>query len=389
MAYVPGPVPQDAELLATYLINELHRIAAGIDTVNDVLGLSKTYKVPIKPYDGQIAYADGVYWNPGNGQGLYQYNGIGWSSVNNANKNYIINGKFDIAQRATSQTATGYGSLDRWGFVVTGTTQSVTRGTLTFGQNTIPDGHPTHYVQVVTTSVAGANNYAIMYQKVEGVETLSNGKVTLTFWAYTTVAKNICIEFVQSFGTTGSPSASVTSIGVTTIPLTTTWKKYTVTASIPSVNGKTIGTDNNDSFQVLFWLDAGSTYNSRTNSLGQQSGTFGFTSVKLEEGSAATGWDERTPQEELTLCERYYQKHLQVLISGYNAAGGAMYGDFSYNTTMRAAPTPAYSNQNYGNSSAYASNGSAIYPSHIRLQATVTAAGAAWAAADISLEAEI
>lgn len=387
MAYVPGPVPQDPLQLATYIINELNRLAAGIDTVNDVLGLSKIYKAPVKPYDGQIVYADGVHWNPGQGQGLYQYNGIGWNLVNNTNKNYIINGKFDIAQRATSQTASGYGSMDRWTFSLSGSTQSVNQATFAFGQNTIPDGWPQHCAQVIVTSVAGAGNYAIMYQKVEGVESLANGKATLSFWAYTTVAKNIAIEFYQNFGTTGSPSANVTSIGVTTVPLITSWRKYIIPVSIPSVSGKTIGTDNTDGLLVIFWLDAGSNYNSRTNSLGQQSGTFQFTSVKLEEGSGATGWDERSPQEELALCQRYYQKYPAVLISGYNTAGGAIFEDFFLNTPMRAVPTPAYSNQSYSNASAFATN--VAYPTHIRLQTTITATGSGYGIADVALDAEI
>jgi hypothetical protein len=54
---------------------------------------------------------------------------------------------------------------------------------------------------------------------------------------------------VQVFGTGGSPSANV-GISGTKISVGTTFQKVTVTATLPSISGKTLGTNNNS-----FWLN--------------------------------------------------------------------------------------------------------------------------------------
>ena len=132
-------------------------------------------------------------------------------------------------------------------------------------------------------------------------------------------SKNIAIEFLQIFGSGGSPSTFVSGIGVTTCALTSSFQKFTITVNIPSISGKTLGSNNDDCLGVLFWLDAGSTYNSRTNSLGQQSGTFDIAQVQLEAGSVATPFEVRPPGIELALCQRYYHRtmvHMQIPVAG-------------------------------------------------------------------------
>ena len=37
-----------------------------------------TFEPPSKPREGMIRYADGASWNPGSGEGLYQYDGDKW-----------------------------------------------------------------------------------------------------------------------------------------------------------------------------------------------------------------------------------------------------------------------------------------------------------------------
>jgi len=224
-------------------------------------------------------------------------------------KNYIINGSFDVWQRGTIQTTVGwYGSDDRWRNDGVGTTKVHSRQEFTLGQIDVP-GNPKYFSRTVVTSVVGAGNY---YQKVhfiEGVDTLSGKTATLSFWAKADAAKNIAIDFMQKFGTGGSPSATIDGIGAQLIALTTSWKKYTATINIPSISGKTLGTNGDDSLIFIFWFDASTagTMPARSSSLGQQSGTFDIAQVQLEEGSVATEFERRTYGEELELCQRYYQ----------------------------------------------------------------------------------
>jgi hypothetical protein len=251
-------------------------------------------------------------------------------------RNKIINGGFDIWQRGTSQTATGYGSDDRWLNLNLGSTKTASRQTFTVGQTDVP-GNPSYWARTVVTTSAGSGNYCTKQQKIENVATLSGQVATLSFWAKADATKNIAVEFLQEFGTGGIPSASVSAIGVTTVALTTTWQRYTVTATIPSISGKTLGTNNDSNFQVIFWFDAGSSFNSRTNSLGQQSGTFDIANVQLEAGSAATPFEQRPVGMELSLCQRYYWQNA-INAAGTCGGGGAIpLIAIKFPVTMRSA----------------------------------------------------
>jgi len=222
-------------------------------------------------------------------------------------RNAIINGDFDVWQRGTSQTNTGYSSDDRWRNVILGSTHLVTRETFALGQTDVPN-NPKYYSRTVATSVAASTNYVTKRQKIEYVKTFADETITASFWAKADSSKNIATEFRQDFGTGGSPSASVLSIGVTTHTLTTSWQKFTVTTTIPSISGKTLGTNEEGDFQFMFWFEAGSDFDARTNSLGQQSGTFDIAQVQVEKGNQATEFEYRSIGEELALCQRYFEK---------------------------------------------------------------------------------
>ncbi len=245
-----------------------------------------------------------------------QSSSIVWSEPV-AFRNKIINGNFDIWQRGTSQSTAGYGSDDRWNLTFIGSSAINSRQTFTLGQTDVPSNSQ-YFKRIVATSVAGSGNVVANQQRIEGVRTFSGQTVTLSFWAKADASKNMAVEFSQSFGTGGSPSASVNSIGVTTCSLTTSWKKFTITTTIPSISGKTLGTNNNDFIEVIFWFDAGSSFNARTNSLGQQSGTFDIAQVQLEEGTIATPFENRPVGAELQLCQRYFNI--------INPGGGAFFG---------------------------------------------------------------
>jgi hypothetical protein len=241
-------------------------------------------------------------------------------------RNKIINGNFNIWQRATSQTSSGYGSADRWDCINSGSTKTASRQAFTLGQTDVP-GNPKYFMRHVVTSSAGSGNYVAIRQKIEDVSTFSSSSITVSFWAKADSNKNIAIEFQQSFGTGGSPSTSVDSIGAKLVSLTTSWTKYTATITIPSISGKTLGTDSNDWVGIYFWFDAGSSFNSRSASLGQQSGTFDIAQVQVEEGSVATPFEQRPIGMELSLCQRYFE------IASITSGGG---GDSKYSATATA-----------------------------------------------------
>jgi hypothetical protein len=236
---------------------------------------------------------------------LGAYGGLDNSSI--LFRNVLVNGCLRVWQRGTSQTTDGYGSDDRWISGNSGSTKTHSQQTFTLGQTDVP-GNPQFFSRTVVSSVAGANNFVAKYQRIESVRTLAGQTATLSFWAKADASKNIAVEFSQSFGSGGSPSAGILSIGVTTIALTSSWRYYTVTVNIPSISGKTVGTTDDGWLQLLFWFDAGSSFNSRTNSLGQQSGTFDIAQVQLEAGPTATPFERRPYGVELGMAMRYYEK---------------------------------------------------------------------------------
>lgn len=251
-------------------------------------------------------------------------------------RNRLINGNFDFWQRGISLSGAGY-LADRWVTNIGGSSITTSQQAFTLGQTAVP-GEPKYFIRHVTTSSAGASNYIQFIQKIEGVRQLAGKTVTLSFYAKADSSKNIALELSQSFGTGGSPSSTVSVIGVTTFALTSGWQKFTATIQLPSISGKVIGINGDDCVWVTFWLDAGSSYNVRTNSLGQQSGTFDFAQVQLEEGSVATPFEQR--MNELDLCQRYYEVCTDDVISigaGVNTA--AAYLSTKFSVQKRASPT--------------------------------------------------
>jgi hypothetical protein len=247
-------------------------------------------------------------------------------------RNLIINGDFSIWQRATSQTSSGYGSDDRWVNLNVGSTKTHSRQGFTPGQTEVP-GEPVYFSRTVVSSAIGAGNLVVKQQRFEGVRSFAGRNVRVSFWAKSNSPRRIAIDFLQRFGSGGSPSADVSGIGAQQFLTNVSWKKYAVTVAMPSIAGKTIGSDNNDLVELTFWFDAGSNYDSRTASLGQQSGTFDIAQVQIEEGTVETPFENRPVGIELALCQRYYEEIPIVVITTIG-----IYMPAFYKVTKRRTP---------------------------------------------------
>lgn len=67
--YEPETPPLDEDL-ATYLFQELQRVAESFSEIEEIL-LVTLNSEPDKPRNGMIVVADGTNWNPGSGAGFY------------------------------------------------------------------------------------------------------------------------------------------------------------------------------------------------------------------------------------------------------------------------------------------------------------------------------
>lgn len=256
------------------------------------------------------------------------------SQVPGANK--LLNGDFSIWQRLTSGTsisvtATGTYTADRWLNVFTGGTA----GTKTISQQAFTPGsapvigYESPYYLRVNQTVAGSGQTAHgLTQRIEDVRSFAGQTVTLSFWAKAAVAFTRQISFTQYFGTGGS--STLTDVVTSSFTVGTSWARYSFTVDIPSVAGKTIGTDS--FLEAVIGLPLNSTF------------TFDVWGVQLETGSVATRFNTATgnPASELAACQRYYQR---FDVSSGNIGSGVIqtttttYVSCNFKTSMRKTPT--------------------------------------------------
>lgn len=255
-------------------------------------------------------------------------------------RNRLINGEFDIWQRGTGFSAAGY-TADRWRMRLSSSTAQLSRLTFGLGSAFVPQ-HSKYMASLDVTSANTGTCLCSLQQRVESVLTLQGSQATISFWARVDNAANqISFEAGQAFGTGGSPSASVSGIGVHKFSFTQAdlWTYCTHTFDIPDVSGKVLGTDGNDYLSIAFWIDAGSDYDTNTDSLGNQTGAFVFAMMQLEPGKAATPSEKKPIASTLQQCKRYYEVQyadLRFLASG---ASQAALSPIYFETEKRVIPT--------------------------------------------------
>ena len=275
---------------------------------------------------------------------------------NRQNRNLVINGAMQVAQRGTSSTglgaSAGYFTLDRYR-----ATFSSTAGRLTMSQVAdVHDGFANAMKLECTTADTsiGSSEYFILQHKFEGqdLQQLKKGSSDAE-------------EFTVSFYVKGNANATYVvemydldnnrQVGKT-FSVTTSWTRVVLT--FPADTTGALDDDNAASLQLGIWLHAGSNYTSGTlatswvsNVSAQRAGgitsffdstdrTFFLTGLQMEVGSVATDFEHRSFAQELALCQRYYQT---IGVGFITACRGASSSQLLYSYTppvnMRASPT--------------------------------------------------
>ena len=239
-------------------------------------------------------------------------------------KNKIINGSMVIDQRNAGASVTPANlayTLDRWNaFQSVASKYSVQQNA---GSVTPPVGF-TNYLGVTSLSAysVAAGDYFALNQPIEGFNIADLGwgtanakTITLSFQVYSSLT--------GTFGGALKNSASNRSYPFTyTISSANTWTAISIT-----IAGDTTGTwvtNNGVGIYVQLGLGCGSTWNGTAGSwsannyisatgatsvVGTNGATLYITGVQLEVGSSATGYEYRQYQQELALCQRYYQTY--------------------------------------------------------------------------------
>ena len=235
-----------------------------------------------------------------------------------SNRNLIINGAMQVAQRGTSfnsNNAIDY-TVDRWGTFANGQI-TTTQETFTAGQTAVPN-EPTHYVRWNVTSYSSGDNF---FQKIEDVRTLAGQSATLSFYAKSDTDITTRPRFIQDFGSGGSSDVVTTT---DTASITTSWQKFVITTAIPSISGKTIGTSSYLEIELLRVTDT-------------FTGQIDLAQVQLEVGEQATPFEHRSYGDELFSCQRYYQRTQSFMGAGHSVSG--VVGISHLHRAMRATPT--------------------------------------------------
>jgi len=235
--------------------------------------------------------------------------GLRWQGDYAAGKNKIINGDFYINQRAfTSNTTTGTFNFDRWKQFNVGGTFTITPQTFTPGAAPLSGYEGKIYFQGITASQSAAGDYAVISQTIEDVRTFAGQTITVSFWAKAASGTpKIALELGQNFGSGGSASVFT---AISTVTISTSWTRYSITTTVPSISGKTLSSGNDTLLEIFLWMSAGSSFASRASSIGIQNNTFQVWGVQVEAGSVATAFQTATGtlQGELAACQRYYQR---------------------------------------------------------------------------------
>ena len=282
-------------------------------------------------------------------------------------KNIIINGDMNIAQRGTSKTGitassptSQYPTVDRMQF------QYDDAGTWTVTQDsTVPTGQGfAKSTKLDCTTAKGtldADSFLIYAQQIEGQNlqylkkgTSSAESLTLSFWVRSNKTGTY-IVLIYDHDNSRQISKSYT------ISSADTWEKKTITFA-----GDTTGSLDNDnaaSFELDFWLAAGTNFTSGTlqtswgtntaanRAVGQvnladsTSNEWYITGVQLEIGTSASDFEFLPFDVNLKRCQRYFQHHLrnpnEAYTGGFRSASSTQMG-IQFFTRMRSNPTATY-----------------------------------------------
>jgi hypothetical protein len=326
----------DASDVNTYLMDQ---------SVMTFAGTAARGSAITTPVEGMVTYLE-------DSDSLQLYDGSGWTAVGGVSSgNAIINGAFEINQRNfTSLTGTDspYG-FDRWQLVNPASTATYSSQSFTPGDAPVAGYEAATFARIVTSGQSGSSIRTNLKQGIEDVRTFAGETVTVSFFAKAASGTpKIAVEFFQSFGSGGSPSTAVSTYAGS-VTLSTSWNRYSVTTTVPSISGKTIGTTANSSSILLnLWVSGGSDFDARTDSLGIQNNTFDFWGVQLEAGSTANVFrrNANSLQGELAACQRYYYRAgagdstLSALsASGYTQSATTVIANVDFPVTMRTIPT--------------------------------------------------
>ena len=246
------------------------------------------------------------------------------------NRNVLINGAMNVAQRGTSETgvgaSSGYFTLDRWKYYSSGTAGRVT---LT-QDSSAPEGFANSFKVDVTTadtSIA-AGEQVMIQQRIEGqnLQQFKKGTSNALPWALSFYVKgNASATYAVELMDADNSDRHVNKL----FNVTTDWTRVEIT--FPADTTGALDDDNAVSIDLQIILHSGTNFTSGTlqetwgalNQTNRAVGissifdstdrTFFITGVQLEVGQNATSFEHEPFERTLLKCQRYYEHCYDVL----------------------------------------------------------------------------
>lgn len=265
----------------------------------------------------------------------------GTSGSSLSNRNMIINGAMQVAQRGTSFTgitSTIAYRMDRWqvGFGAAGSNYAITQST------DAPDNfkYSMKWQRTASNAVTNTIWFSQAFESIDS-KVVAGRTCTLSYYAkkganYSATSSDIQVRIISGTGTDESATSAITAGWAgyaaplsTTQVITTDWVRYThsvtfasnvnqISVNVGSNSAGTAGAD--DSLQI--------------------------TGIQLELGEQAQPFEHEEFGSELAKCQRYYMKWLadtayDAAFAGFTLNSTQFFGTYNFPCEMRGVPTMA------------------------------------------------
>ena len=283
--------------------------------------------------------------------------GFSGNITNRQGKNLVINGEMMIAQRGTSSTTNGFGTVDRFQCLNGNTDEAPTQEQVDVAAGTSPYTNGFRKALKITngnqTGGAGADDYILVRTTLEAQDLADSGWnytstssfITFSFWIKSSVAQNFYGHIRANDGTsqnypfeTGSLSADTWTKVTKTIPGNSNIQFDNDTNAGMEINfAAFFGTNYTSSVSVDQWIEyaaANLTPNQTSTWYTTNDATLEITGVQLEVGSVATDFEHQCYQYHLYRCYRYYiQRGFEALMGNKSGTNG--FPTIQYPVVMR------------------------------------------------------
>jgi hypothetical protein len=278
--------------------------------------------------------------------------GLAWAtassgSTNMAGKNGVINSNFSVWQRGTSVSvaaSTVAYTADRLSLSTAASQASTVSRQVTGDTTNLPNIQYCARIQRNSGQTGTGTMYlANSFETIDSIP-FTGKAVTVSFYArkganYSPTASALNLYLWNGTGTdqnvnTGYTGANV--VGSVTATLTTTWQRFTFTATVPT-----------NSTEIALQYQSVPTGTAGVNDY------YEITGIQVEIASSATAYSPNTStyQAELAACQRYYWRFTNTTVNPSYLGIGTYYSSTScymvlqWPVTMRTAATVATSSQ--------------------------------------------